>query len=420
MVGDELALRALQNGYDASLRQLQTLLEAQARLREVAELTAAETRAQLERLAEALSPQVMNDLRLNDPLGLSKIPAQDLADTVIRDVRRRLARLNVMEVAGQSAGELCEEATEELVHLRERNHQLEEALAKARRSGEQAEMRASVLQQALAGSHQPRRIGPPAEGTTASPMPAPEWLKSWQAEPSHEQDAALVQMLAETGVACRQEAARLLATCLGEKQDAASVIQTFHRCTGQELIETLEIGGPNGETRPLVRLTDLGRDACRLLWGMEPAPSQATALLAHHQDPGRAFLTLAAADLLRSAGYEVNPLPGPVALTPERSFAPDLIAQRNGQALLVHVACKTETDPQERQRKWGDYYAATSGQLCVVVPDPVVQDAVKSEILFWAGQRPLRLWMATLNGAGAKRGEDVWQFKREAPGCGTR
>ena len=107
-------LETLREGYEASLRQMRTLLDAQARLREVAEQTAGETRDELERLAEALCPQLVDELRKGHPLGLSQVNAQDLADVVIRDAQRRLSRLGVAEVAGQSLEELYEQVTAEL------------------------------------------------------------------------------------------------------------------------------------------------------------------------------------------------------------------------------------------------------------------------------------------------------------------
>lgn len=420
MAGDELT--ALKQGYEASLRQLRTLLDAQARLRDVAEQQAMDTRRELERLTEALCPALVDDLRRGDPQGLSGMGARTLVNAIIRDVQRRLSRLSAAEVTGQSAGDLYQKATVELSRLRDENASLQAELAEAQKMGQEAELRASVLQQSLADLQKRLEVAPsaPAKDQPPDPVPPdrlPEWVAQWQGEPSHQRDLALLRLLAETGVARRTEIERELARRTDPPAASGSAGRVLRRCAKLDLIQTVEISGQEEEAPArLTRLTERGRTVCRLLLGVEPVPSQATELLARHESPARALLALSAADLLRGAGYEVDLLPGRVELPEGRSFVPDLAVSQNGRAWYVEVERELHSGPQERDRRWRDCYDATGGQLHVVVPDRTTQEAIKSEILFWARQRPLSLRMTWLDEARGRQGEDVWLFERDKRG----
>lgn len=439
---DAESLEAVKQAYEANLRQLRTLLDAQARLLTVAEQTAAETRVELERLAEALCPKLVDNLRKGDPLGLSQVPARALADAVLRDVQARLARLSAGEVAGRSVGRLYEEATRQVARLEQELATTRQELATKQAALEQAELRVAVLQQALEDSQ--RRLGqrqvspatpaPAAQGQPPSePLPGipsageqqpepgegewlPEWVREWQRKKTYERDVVLLQVLAETGVARRKRAAELFAARLGLEPSGGGISRAFQRLTRLGVAEVIEVRTEtSGRSTHLLRLTERGRDAYRLLFHADPAPSQTTELLKRHKSPEHALLNLEAADLLREAGYEVDVFPGQIELPGGRLFAPDLAASRGGRTIFVEVERATRKAPDERGRKWDNYYDATGGQFYIVVADRSALDVIKSEILFWAGRRPLVLWMTSVSEARGRKGDAVWLFKRGKP-----
>ena len=405
--------------YEANLRQLRTLLDAQARLLTVAEQTAAETRVELERLAEALCPKLVDNLRKGDPLGLSQVPARALADAVLRDVQARLARLSAGEVAGRSVGRLYEEATQQVARLEQELATTRQELATKQAALEQAELRVAVLQQALEDSQ--RRLGhaqgqPPSEPLPGIPSAGeqqpepgegewlPEWVREWQRKKTYERDVVLLQVLAETGVARRKRAAELFAARLGLERSGGGISRAFQRLTRLGVAEVIEVRTEtSGRSTHLLRLTERGRDAYRLLFHADPAPSQTTELLKRHKSPEHALLNLEAADLLREAGYKVDVFPGQIELPGGRLFAPDLAASRGGRTIFVEVERATRKAPDERGRKWDNYYDATGGQFYVVVADRSALDVIKSEILFWAGRRPLVLWMTSVSEARGRK-----------------
>lgn len=422
----EEELGALRQAYDASLRQLRTLLDAQARLRSIAEQTALGVRRQLERVAEALAPEVVDALCKQDPEGLGGATPQALADVVIRDVRKRMARLNAAEVAGYSVGELYDEAIAEVMRLRHENARLREESAGLRREKEQAELRAAVLQRSLedlqrrpASAPDPALESPaePAVEGAASASHVPEWMQEWQGHQSFERDLALLQVLAEMGLPRRTEVAGVLADRLGLDAASGSMGRLFQRCAGRlGLIELIEAETrTRGRATQLVYLTERGRDACRLLLDQEPVESHAVRLLARCGTPEQALLNLEAADLLQAAGYRVDLFPGQVALPDDQPFVSDLAISMNGRQLFVEVEGEACRDAAERDRRWGRYYDAGGGEFRIVAPDRSALDSIKSEIMFWTGGRPLALWMTSISDARGRQGDAVWLFRRSLP-----
>jgi len=119
----------------------------------------------------------------------------------------------------------------------------------------------------------------------------------------------------------------------------------------------------------------------------------------------------AAASLLAAAGYDVDPLPEPLPIPGGGAFLPDLMARLGGRALPVEVEDLNRPLP-EREDRWGACYTLGDGHLCFVAPDPQVLDRLRSEVFFWAGPRPLVLWMTDLERGHGRRGESVWLVRR--------
>lgn len=389
-------LDPLHQAYYAGLRQLQTLLDAQSRLRAAAESALQETRKEMERLAEALCPAVVDEVRKQSPLGLSELSAHALADVILQDVQRRLSRLEIAEAASRSASQALAEARS----LREENACLRDELAAARRDQEDANRRIFVLQQALEKD---------------SPRPQiPPWAMDWQSSPSFDHDLALLSALAETGLARRADVMELLAAQLGPEITNGGLSRLLQRCASRlELIELIEVRDKrSNRATHLVRLTERGQEACRLFLGRGPAESQITALLARHGTLERALLNLEAGDLLRAAGYNIDLLPSPIETADGQSFTPDLAASLSSQTAFIKVECESRKELHEQDRVWRPYYDVTGGRFYIVAPDRATLDLLKSEVLFWLGQRPLTLWMTNLNEAGGRCGEEIWIFKR--------
>jgi len=98
-----------------------------------------------------------------------------------------------------------------------------------------------------------------------------------------------------------------------------------------------------------------------------------------------------------------------------RIFAPSLMASRQGRTLYVQVERDTRKNPEAQAHKWRNTYDATGGEFYIIVPNQSALKTIKSEILFWAGERHLVLWMSSISDAKGKRGEEIWLLKRGQP-----
>jgi hypothetical protein len=89
-----------------------------------------------------------------------------------------------------------------------------------------------------------------------------------------------------------------------------------------------------------------------------------------------------------------------------------LSAERGGgEGLYVECERATHKNPEERSPKWRLYYAATDGHFCVITTSEETTEAIKKEILGWAGDRPLVLWMGDME---RSRGNKVWSVKHQS------
>lgn len=423
MTNDEHELELSRQEYEISLRQLRSMLDARVSVQRAAEQNAALVEGELKRIAEALCPGMIDDIRKADPAGLDSVDTVELVNAIIRDVSHRLSQMDVAEATGRSVAGMYDDVLAKSARWREEAERLERELNEAQARINRTESRMAVLQQSLESAQ--RRLGDATapvferRAGDVSPDRLPEWMQKWKRQSTYKRDAVLLRVLAETGAPRRLDVAELFAERISVEPRSGSVGRAFRRAVQRGVMELIEeneqrSSGTAGAGSRLIRLTEQGRDACRLLLGKDPAPSQASELLSRHKSVAHTLLNLEAADLLRDAGYEVDLFPGQIELPDNHLFVPDLVALLAGQTLFIEVERAVHKNRKERNRKWANYYAATGGRFHIVVPDKEALETIKSEILFWAGRRDLTLWMINLSDAKGqnKRGSAVWSFKR--------
>lgn len=120
----------------------------------------------------------------------------------------------------------------------------------------------------------------------------------------------------------------------------------------------------------------------------------------------------AAAALLEAAGYKVERLPDPLLTPSGETFQPDLAIWLEGRRLPVGAE-DLHRSLSEREARWEACHAIGEGHLLFVAPDPRMLDVLRSEVFFWVGSRPLRLWMTDLERGWGLQGEAVWLVRRE-------
>jgi hypothetical protein len=404
---------------EATIRQLQSLLQAQHNLRRAAEKRAREAMSALERVAEGLAPAELDRLRRESTSGLSSLTPSQIADLVLNVVRRRLSRLE--SVVGVDPEEL-EALRAEVVELqRQAQRQAAAPVLSARpalppqpRKPTQKPKRArpapAAPQPAAAPAPAPggapgrppwMPLPSPSPSTPASPLDTwPGWAQEWREESgNYQRDIDVIVILGDTGIARREDLDEFLAEWWGISSGSGSIGRAIIRVREADLVEAIPSRRGRGRyPRHLLRLTERGQDAYRLLRGQAPASSQTTELLKRHKSPEHAALNLDAANRLWAAGYGVELFPDPVALE-TGTYYPDLaITTPQGKTLYVECERNTRKNPQEREQKWALYYVASSGHFLVVASNEEAGQAIRGEILTWAGERPLTLWIATIEG----------------------
>jgi len=384
------------------------LYEEERRLRRTAEELYQNLRRLLVQVAEALIPEVVDGIRKESPHRLERMSDEDLANLIIVGVKgklKRLAELNIEAQRFQAAQAKIKELEGEVASLRE-------ALRRERELREAVETQLALL----------KRVAPqpaPEEALPAEPVVLPSWIQQWKEDSGEtfERDKIALWVLGSTGVARRMEASALVAKEFGVAPGSGSVVRTFERLKKQGLLEVVEavLEREGQEKEPeiwhLYRLTEKGKDAFRILFGQEPAPSQTTLLLNKHKSPEHTILILKAADILREAGYQVDVLPESIVLPDGSTYEPDLVAI--GET-TIFLECETgKAEPGQRFDKWRRCYLATQGNIHVAVPNVEAMRAVRSDILYSLAVQNLTPYTLRIMVLSKATKEALWQDVRE-------
>jgi DNA-binding PadR family transcriptional regulator len=434
---------------EASYRQLKSLLKAQTNIRRSAERMARDAREAMEALAVSFAPDEVNKYSLASPAGLDMLDIQELAE-MTREVLRK--HVGGLEEQARYAERQVAELEEENERLRSEMEWAKEnwpgreeklvpeekeetdgvwhtppkpkpkprrpawapapkATARSRRSGKGADSDPIAERQELPPWRMLRaRPAPPKPAADAGIWPG--WALTWRKESKNLNRDRDVVLVVGTGLALQRDVDEQLAQWWNIKPGSGSIRRAFGRAEAAELIEIIK---PRKETqgwrpRYLIRLTERGKDIYKLFRGEPPGPSHATALLKRHKSKEHAALNLEAAELLWRAGYEVKLFPDNVPLESGGTYHPDLLItdQDGGEVLYVECERMASKDIAERSRKWELHYEASEGHFCIITPSEEATETIKEEILDWAGDRALTLWMGDME---RSRENKVWLVK---------
>lgn len=416
-----------------SIRQLESLLEGQNWMKEHAERARDEMRGKLENIAESLCPHMVNDLRHKHPDGMAVIEHETLADMIVADVKGQIDGLEE-SASGQRARD--EDVESENVRLQREITSLKRSLEEEKASRERAEQELSDVRTSLdvaskAAKNTPdtvasRSVVENSERDQSLDHEAvPEWLSELQHKSTYEQGIQLLRIVAETGMARRQDVANAYGNALEIAPRSSAVNRAFSRLQEWELIEliTVESETSGASTQHLIRLSERGRETCRLVLRLAPAPNEIERLLPRCETLSKVLLHLEAAEILRDAGYVVDLTPDPVEVPgrPGRHFIPDVGVTLGGEASFVVIEGK-DGGGEDRERKWQDYYDAVGGSFYIVAASQKVMHRIKSDVAYWAKRNGYRLKLQMTNIGDARgkgrQGNDVWILGRNLGGDG--
>ena len=376
-----LNLAQLESNYDA-LAQGKAQLEARDKALGQAIRT----------IAETLIPERLAEMARQDPQGLQRLAATELARLVQVEAASKMYRLEAAR--GNPDADRVRELEENLREKSEQEVALRSTAALLEGDRDRVQAQLKGAEERLAALLQS------AEFTSRSPS----------AVEGEDRVVTLLRILATTGISRRKEIEGILREQHGVP-DGGSMHRLFERLVEAGWVvrsrPKAEVRGRNTE---LVKLTEGGREYVRGELGIEPVPSEWERLGAQHRSDAHVLLTLDAADHLRRFGataVDVDPIPTP---TPDGgTFAPDIVAVLDDRPVYVECERYTRKDPVARNRKWANYHQ-TTGDFYIVCPDESAQKAVVSEITAWAMEsgKGLRLHVTSLD-----QSDRLWTLQRE-------
>jgi hypothetical protein len=407
---------------EVRIRQLDRMLEAERRMRAIAEQQADAARAALYAIAESFCSQELDAVlreRKSEVQGWS--PEQTHAFIV----QHLSPRINRME-AGDRLGELYEAAQQQVAELENR-------LAEANRIANQRELRIQQLEGELGTTREAlrdanRRLASSADtpaaasaAATGTALPEPVrvvrspglWFDEWQQHKQYERSRDLIHLIGESGISQRA-ALRERLNEMWNTRSKGPTIQAVNLSRDTELLEILEPkSGRQGRPPQLLKLTERGREAFLILFSKEAVPSELDELVKRHKSLEHALLNLEAAAMLRERlNASVDMYPPTIVLDGGRQFAPDLaVTLPDGEVIYVECERGTNDDYVVRDRKWQNIYDATGGKIYVICSDYDSRGKVTSEISRWSGTRQVTVRatdLTTLN----KRDDQFWFYQR--------
>ena len=133
----------------------------------------------------------------------------------------------------------------------------------------------------------------------------------------------------------------------------------------------------------ILRLTERGRMAYKLLTGKQGVENEYERLLRRYQSPQQTVLCIqATVALVELGGYQLREQAAEVRLPDGGTFVPDLamLDLKTGDTLYVAVECDTNQGRMARAQKWKYLQNANHGNLYVVCDNSHCQQAVQAEI----------------------------------------
>lgn len=250
------------------------------------------------------------------------------------------------------------QAEAEVQRLEQEKQQLSDQLAAAR-------SQLQAIQQAAGQPIREETVSPAIPVTPSVLNSVPNWFNDWQNGRGYENEARVIRLLGESGLARRPALVALAQKVY--QMGASSFHYSLDRLIEREMIAK---AGPVEKTASigidLLILTERGKEAFQQITGQAAAESE-YAIFAHHSSPEHALLILEAADMLSTEGYQVMLKDAQNILLENGSqVRPDLVAKDpEGKIIFVEVERDTYKGPP-RVDKWRNLHTATHGELYII------------------------------------------------------
>ena len=413
----------------AELLQLRSLLDAQTRLRELAEAGYADTVAILWQIARAALPEEMDQRRREDPQ-FEDAPPKMLGDWIVAQLTAKHHRLRLLGRADlsqrlEAALAMASQLQEEVKTLQEDRGQLQRRLASLRtvetqlaaRDAQVADLQVRLdrlqketLQLRLGGT------GPLDEEKAPAPRKdaSPHWFAEWQRSHHFGLDSALVSLMGDTGYTLPGTLILALfqASHLPSPDPTSgTALRLFERVKEADMVAVEELRTSKRQHLQLARLTERGREAYRMLHpGQQAVQPDCDRLLPRHGSPEQVGLVLQAHGILLAYGatnLDICPLPH--GLSSGGTFQAAIVANLNDKP--VHVLCFLGTE-EPVELSWADY-ATVTREFHIFVPHSKVQSGVISQVTRYSMDSTTPVDLRVCNLAAYTAGGPLWTYERQ-------
>jgi len=414
---------------ESQLAWLQANLDAEREIRLAAEAERNKALELIREICQAFIPDDLDRVLRENKIEVERWNPLEYKSFILQ---RGMARIRRLELLSQD--DLADELTRahaEIRHLQDKvgvMQDLRDALARlqtaysetqaqvATRDAELAKLRSEVTRLKAELTKVKASVTKVPVDSSPSSKPEVEWFNQWRESSEFERDAALIKAMGYHGFCLRKSIEAALVKNGVITAGSGAIQRLFTRVKEkwgltEEFKPRTETG--TGRAPFLLRLTERGREAFRLLSGQEAVESEYDRLLARHKSDEHLLLNVQARDAFLECGAEaVDLYPQPVQLPSGGTFDVDLVVIFPGQSpLYVEVERGGAKNKRQRDQKWANYRQVTS-DFYIVVPNKKVQSQIVTEITTWAYQSRIHLTLHVCNLSQLGKGS-LWHFERE-------
>jgi hypothetical protein len=409
--GEHVASAAVAQLNNVHLRQLDRMLDAERRLRGLAESRAAEARGALYDIAEEFCSAELDAILRERKAEVQKWTPGELGAFILQHLRSRIARTEAQPDEKAAQRQMLRVTDEKDAQIHQLSVQLRatgDALRDANRRVQANAQTPAIAAAAAAGRDLPEPVR-----VVRSPGP---WFDEWQQHRHFERSRDLIRLIGESGL-CQRPVLQEQLNGMWNVRSRDAMRSAVSLSKQHDLIE---VRTPQREKKgsppQLLKLADRGRDAFLLLFDKEAAPSELDELMKRHKSLEHTVLNLDAAAMLRERlGAVVDMYPPTIVLDGGRQFVPDLVATlAEGDVIYVECERGTIVDAEARIRKWQNVYAATGGRIYIICPDYGTRSAITGELSKWFRTRPVQVRATDLSTLGTRR-DGFWFYQRPRP-----
>ena len=415
---------------ESQLAWLQANLDAEREIRLAAEAERNKALELIREICQAFIPDDLDRVLRENKIEVERWNPLEYKSFILQ---RGMARIRRLELLSQD--DLADELTRahaEIRHLQDKvgvMQDLRDALARlqtaysetqaqvATRDAELAKLRSEVTRLKAELTKVKASVTKVPVDSSPSSKPEVEWFNQWRESSEFERDAALIKAMGYHGFCLRKSIEAALVKNGVITAGSGAIQRLFTRV--KEKWGLTEEFKPRTETRTgrapfLLRLTERGREAFRLLSGQEAVESEYDRLLARHKSDEHLLLNVQARDAFLECGAEaVDLYPQPVQLPSGGTFDVDLVVIFPGQSpLYVEAERGGAKNKRQRDQKWTNYRQVTR-DFYIVVPNKKVQSQIVTEITTWAYQSRIHLTLHVCNLSQLGEDASLWHFERE-------